>query len=177
MRRHLRVGLLAIAAAAMGLAISVYVRTDNQARDAAMSALTRAELKDLRGDIATLARWRGSVLVVNFWASWCAPCREEIPGLMAIQQQYAANGLQVVGIAVDTADKARQAADAMRISYPVLVGGVESVDLTRQLGNKVGGLPYTVVLDREGSFVADHLGILRPPQLDKIVRPLLGRSG
>jgi thiol-disulfide isomerase/thioredoxin len=131
----------------------------------------------LRGERASLERWRGSVLVVNFWASWCAPCREEIPGLIAIQQQYAANGLQVVGIAVDTEDKARQAAEAMGISYPVLLGGAESINLTRQLGNKVGGLPYTIVLDHEGSLIADHLGIVSRPQLDRIVRPLLSRSG
>ena len=111
---------------------------------AAVSALTRADLPELAGGRATLERWRGKVIVVNFWASWCPPCREEIPGLVRIQQKFAANGLQVVGIAVDSVDKSRQAAAQMGISYPVLVAGVEVIDVTRRLGNRAGGLPYTL---------------------------------
>jgi thiol-disulfide isomerase/thioredoxin len=114
------------------------------------------------------------VVVVNFWASWCAPCREEIPGLVKIQQKLAANGLQVVGIAVDSVDKSRQAAAEMAISYPVLVAEVRIIDLTRRLGNRAGGLPFTLVLDREGRLVTAHLGLLTAAQLERLVIPLLG---
>jgi thiol-disulfide isomerase/thioredoxin len=114
------------------------------------------------------------VVVVNFWASWCPPCREEIPGLVRIQQKFAANGLQVVGIAVDSVDKSRQAASEMGISYPMLVAEVQIMDVTRRLGNRAGGLPFTVVLDREGRLVTTHLGLLSEAQLERLVRPLLG---
>jgi thiol-disulfide isomerase/thioredoxin len=114
------------------------------------------------------------VVVVNFWASWCPPCREEIPGLLRIQQKFAANGVQVVGIAVDSEAKSRQAANEMGISYPVLVAEVQIIDVTRQLGNRAGGLPFTVVLDREGRLVATHLGLLSEAQLERLIRPLLG---
>ena len=111
---------------------------------------------------------------MNFWASWCPPCREEIPGLIRIQQKLAANGLQVVGIAVDSVDKSRQAATEMAIGYPILVAEVEIIELTRRLGNRAGGLPFTVVLDREGRLVTTHLGLLSEAQLERLVAPLLG---
>jgi thiol-disulfide isomerase/thioredoxin len=128
---------------------------------------------DLSGQPATIAGWRGKVVVVNFWASWCAPCREEIPGLLSLQRKYAGNGLQVVGIAVDSVDNSKSAAAALGIAYPVLIGGLGSIELTRQLGNKAGALPYTVILDRDGRLVATHLGLISEAKLEQLLRPLL----
>jgi thiol-disulfide isomerase/thioredoxin len=165
------------AVAALALAAGLYFgmeRGVGMADPAAVSALTRADLPDLAGGRATLERWRGKVVVVNFWASWCPPCREEIPGLIRIQQKLAANGVQIVGIAVDSVDKSRQAAAEMAISYPVLVAEVQMIDLTRRLGNRAGGLPFTIVLDREGRLVTTHLGLLSEAQLERLVTPLLG---
>jgi thiol-disulfide isomerase/thioredoxin len=132
------------------------------------------DLPEIAGGRATLERWHGKVIVVNFWASWCPPCREEIPGLVRIQQKFATNGLQVVGIAVDSVDKSRQAAGEMGISYPVLVAEVQIIDVTRRLGNRAGGLPFTVVLDRDGRLVTTHLGLLSEAQLERLIKPLLG---
>jgi thiol-disulfide isomerase/thioredoxin len=176
MRRALVVGATA-GVAALALAAGLYFGIAQRTRPpepAAVLALTRVELPDLAGRQTTLEQWRGKVLVVNFWASWCAPCREEIPGLLRIQERFAANGVQVVGIAVDTVAKSRQAASEMAISYPVLVGGIQVIDVTRQLGNRAGALPYTVVLDREGRVVTTHLGILTEVQLERLLRPVLG---
>lgn len=168
-------GVLFAAVAAIALATGVYLRLDARSGDrAAVSALTQAEFKDLSGQPGSLERWQGRVLVVNFWASWCAPCREEIPGLVSIHRQYAAKGLQIVGIAVDSADKARELAVALEIDYPVLVAGIESIDLTRRLGNRASALPFTLVLDRSGKVVATHLGIISEAALVQIVAPLLG---
>jgi len=165
------------AVAAVALAAGLYFGIERRAETpdpAAVSALTRADLPDLAGGRATLERWRGKVVVVNFWASWCPPCREEIPGLIRIQRKLAGNGVQVVGIAVDSVDKSRQAASEMAISYPVLVAEVQIIDVTRRLGNRAGGLPFTVVLDREGRLVATHLGLLSEAQLERLIAPLLG---
>lgn len=164
---------VALIALAAGIAFRWQAPTD-RVRAESVAALTRTELPDLSGQPTSIDRWRGRVLVVNFWASWCAPCRDEIPGLVRMQQKYAANGLQIVGIAVDSAAKSREAAGEMKISYPVLVGGMGTVDLTRELGNRVGGLPYTLILDRQGQLVGTHLGILTEPELEHLVRPLLG---
>jgi thiol-disulfide isomerase/thioredoxin len=176
MRKPLQAGLIA-AVAAVALAVGVYVRLDGRsspADPAAVSALTQMQFKDLSGQSGSLEQWRGRVLVVNFWASWCPPCREEIPGLIAIHRQFAAKGLQVVGIAVDSADKAQESAKELGVNYPVLVAGIESIDLTRRLGNRLGALPYTVVLDRNGKLVAMHLGIISAAELERLVTPLLG---
>jgi thiol-disulfide isomerase/thioredoxin len=165
------------AVAALALAAGLYFGLEQRSGapdPAAVSALTRADLPDLAGGRASLEQWRGKVLVVNFWASWCPPCREEIPGLIRMQQKFAANGVQVVGIAVDSVDKSRHAAGEMGITYPVLVAEVQIIDVTRRLGNRAGGLPFTAVLDREGRLVATHLGLLTEAQLERLVRPLLG---
>jgi thiol-disulfide isomerase/thioredoxin len=176
MPKAVRAAALA-AVAAVALAAGIYLALERRATvadPAVVSALTRAVLPDLSGDPTSLDRWRGKVIVVNFWASWCPPCREEIPGLVRTQQKFAANGLQIVGIAVDSAEKSRQAAMEMGINYPVLVAGMETIDLTRKLGNRAGGLPYTVVLDREGSLVTSHLGLISEADLHRILAPLLG---
>lgn len=93
---------------------------------------------------------------------------------MRMQEKFAANGLQVVGIAVDSAAKSRQAADEMKISYPVLVAELQIIDITRRLGNRAGGLPFTVVLDRDGRLVTTHLGLLSEAQLERLIKPVLG---
>ncbi len=175
MPRALRIAAIAAVAAA-ALAAGVYLALERRATapvPAAVSALTRMQLVDLAGEPATLERWRGRVLVVNFWASWCPPCREEIPGLIRIQEKFASNGVQIVGIAIDSAAKSREAATEMKISYPILVAGLEAIDLTRKLGNPAGGLPYTLILDREGTLVTTHLGLLSEPDLERILAPLL----
>jgi thiol-disulfide isomerase/thioredoxin len=167
----------AVAVAAIALAAGVYLALERRAAAvdaAAVSALTRTTFPDLAGEQVSLERWRGKVIVVNLWASWCPPCREEIPGLVRIQQKFASNGVQIVGIAFDSAAKSRQAAAELGINYPILVAGLEAIDLTRKLGNRAGGLPYTLVLDRQGSPVATHLGILSEADLERILTPLLG---
>ncbi|HKC45622.1 MAG TPA: TlpA disulfide reductase family protein [Burkholderiales bacterium] len=163
-----------VAAVALGAGLYAAVDRGPPPESASVLALTRATFPDLAGNSTTLSHWQGKVVVVNFWASWCPPCREEIPGLIRMQGRYAANGLQIVGIAVDSAEKSRQAATEMTINYPVLVAGLEAIDLTRRLGNRAGGLPYTIVLDRQGGLVATHLGLLSEAQLEQILRPLLG---
>jgi thiol-disulfide isomerase/thioredoxin len=178
MPKPLQAGLIA-AVAATALAVGVYVRLDDRTGaappdDSAVLALTQASFKDLSDQVGSLEQWRGRVLVVNFWASWCPPCREEIPGLVDIQRQFAAKGVQVVGIAVDSAEKARESAGELGINYPVLVAGIEIVELTRRLGNRPGALPYTLVLDRNGKLVAQHLGIIPTAELTRIVTPLIG---
>jgi thiol-disulfide isomerase/thioredoxin len=176
MTRPPRAALIAVAAAvALAAGVFVHLTLRSAAPDtAAVSALTVAQFKDLSGQPGSLEQWRGRVLVVNFWASWCPPCLEEIPGLVRIHRELAPKGLQIVGIAVDTADKARSSAVQLGVSYPVLVAGMEVIDLTRRLGNRAGALPYTVILDRNGRVVATHLGLISEAELTRIITPLLG---
>jgi thiol-disulfide isomerase/thioredoxin len=120
-----------------------------------------------------MSQWRGKVLVVNFWATWCAPCREEIPALMRVQHKYASNGVQFVGIAVDNVSKVRDYAKEMRIDYVLLIGGMETLGVTKDLGNRAEVLPFTVVLDRAGKVVYAHAGALTDALLGAVLTPLL----
>jgi thiol-disulfide isomerase/thioredoxin len=176
MRRAVKVALT-VAVAAAALAAGGYVGLTRYAADAppggAPAALARIALPDLAGKQVALASWQGKVLVVNFWATWCTPCRREIPGLISVQGKYAANGLQIVGIAVDQADKARTYAKKIGINYPILVAGMEGASLSRELGNRTGALPFTLVVDRAGKVVKTHLGLITAGELEKLVDPLL----
>ena len=113
------------------------------------------------------------IILVNFWATWCAPCREEIPLLVAAQQQCVKRMLQIVGIGIDRADKISEFAAQLKITYTLLVADSNVIDTMRQLGNRSGGLPFTVVLDRRGAVAKTRLGALKPGELDQILVPLL----
>lgn len=127
-------------------------------RAAAAAILQQGALTDLEGVPQTLAVFRGRVLIVNYWATWCTPCREEIPIFVRLQQEYGPKGLQFAGIAIDQADKVRAFAREFHINYPLFIGGVEALNLARQAGNKAGALPYTLVVDRTGNIAARLLG-------------------
>ena len=135
-------------------------------------ALRFEGLVDLTGKPRSLAEWQGRVLVCNFWATWCAPCREEIPVLSAARSRYGPGGVEVVGIAIDSASKVVEFTRSFSISYPILVAEATGVDLMRQLGNTSGGLPYTVFFDRRGEPTHHKLGALKQGDLDAILRQL-----
>ena len=136
-------------------------------------AFGQAAFTDLDGRQRRLAEWRGRVLVCNFWATWCAPCREEIPLLVAARRKYGSAGVEVVGIAINNVAKVRQFSASLNISYPILLAEANGLDLMRQLGNSGGGgLPYTVITDRLGAVVQRKLGALKPGELDDLLAPL-----
>jgi thiol-disulfide isomerase/thioredoxin len=162
--------------AAIGVALHLATREQPLPSIPAASAapaLMAAKLPDLDAHPQSLEQWRGKVIVVNFWATWCAPCRDEIPELIKFQTEYAPKGVQIVGIAIDQADKVRPYATKMKMNYPILVGEADGVELAQQAGNPLGGLPFTVVLDRRGNAVQSHLGSLTADKLQEIIKPLL----
>ena len=173
-RRAFLVGgsVAAVAGAAAGFA--AFEASRARRRDSA--ALLALVLPDLAGRPQRLAQWRGKVLVVNFWATWCGPCRQEMPHFVRTQAANASNGLQFVGIAVDQADKAREFAAELGVNYPILVGGYGAIELSRDLGNSVAALPFTVVLDRRGEVAWSHLGAVKEPQFDALIAKLLAGS-
>lgn len=135
--------------------------------------LLATPLPGLDGRTRRLADWQGKVVLCNFWATWCAPCREEIPMLVDLREQYSAQGFEIVGIAVDNAVKVREFVDNYQVSYPVLVADAGGLDLMRALGNTAGALPFTVTLDRHGSILNRKLGILRRSDIEPKIKALL----
>lgn len=132
-----------------------------------------ARLPDLAATSQPLKQWLGKVTVVNFWAPWCPPCRKEIPGFIRLQERLGPKGLQIVGVALDEADKVRAFVDEAGMDYPVLLGELDAVNLSQAAGNRLGGLPYTVVFDRRGRAVATLVGEVAEDRLAAIVEPLL----
>jgi thiol-disulfide isomerase/thioredoxin len=140
-------------------------------------AILALRLPDPHGKIEALEQWRGKVLVVNFWATWCAPCREEIPMFIKLQDRYRERGVQFVGISIDQPDKTAQFAKEFGMNYPVLIGGFDVMDKTREIGNRTRGLPFTLLFGRNGMINGSELGGLRREKLEPLLVGMLGNVG
>jgi thiol-disulfide isomerase/thioredoxin len=128
--------------------------------------LFAATLNDLDDKPVALERYRGKPLIVNFWARWCGPCRVEIPELIAIRQAHKGK-LEVLGIGIeDKADAAKEFARAYEMDYPVFVARDKGIPLMQALGNTKGGLPFTIVIDRNGQVVQKKMGIMKKADLE-----------
>lgn len=129
------------------------------------------QLTDLDGTRHSFGEWRGKLLLVNFWATWCAPCLKEIPLLVQVQKDYGPRGLQIVGPAIDDPDEVRKAAKGpLAINYPVIVGTQEQMlGLLNEVGNTVGALPFTLLVAADGTVVHQQLGEFSVDELRKLV--------
>ena len=135
--------------------------------------LPEPTLVDLNGEAHRLAEWRGKVLVLNFWATWCSPCREEMPEFDALQRELEDKGLQFVGVAIDDPAVVRGYLAKYPVNYPILVGDAGVPEWADSLGNELSVLPFSVVFDREGRISDAHTGLFRRQELLEKVNPLL----
>lgn len=136
--------------------------------------LPDVSMPDREGQMRSLNSWTGKSMIVNFWATWCAPCRREIPLLNQIQQQQVAQGFQVIGIAVDARDEVLEYAEANTIDYPVLISEEGGIEAASKLGQGSLGLPFTAFTDQQHRVVATHSGELTKPQADAMLE-VIGR--
>jgi thiol-disulfide isomerase/thioredoxin len=136
------------------------------AADTLPATLPDFTLGDLAGKPTSIRSWPGKSMIVNFWATWCAPCRREIPLLRELQQQHAAEGFQIVGVAVDIREDVVKYAQEIGIDYPVLIGEQDGLDAVNKFGQGSIGFPFTVFTDNQGRIVLFHLGEIRKEQAD-----------
>lgn len=169
-REALILGGAGLVAAAAGAVVGAFTL---QAGSGAAELLA-ARFQDLDGRPRRLIDWKGRALLCNFWATWCAPCREEIPLFVAAKQKLGRSSIELVGIAIDSVDKIREFSAKFKINYPVLVGDAGTIALLRSLGNRGGGLPYTLALDSSGAIVQRHLGALTEADLRQVLASLSG---
>jgi thiol-disulfide isomerase/thioredoxin len=123
-------------------------------------------LGDLSGTPRSIRSWPGKSMIVNFWATWCAPCRREIPLLRELQKQHGAEGFQIVGVAVDVREDVVKYAQEIGIDYPVLIGEQDGLEAVNKFGQGSIGFPFTVFTDNQGRIVLFHLGEIHKEQAD-----------
>jgi len=129
-------------------------------------------LPDLSGTPRSFDEWHGKARIVNFWATWCAPCRREIPLLKKVQSEHGPTGLQVIGIAVDFVEDVVSYAEQADFNYPVMVGQEDAMAVAEASGVEFIGLPFTMIVAPSGELLAVHLGEIHAPQIATIVEQL-----
>jgi thiol-disulfide isomerase/thioredoxin len=129
------------------------------------TAWLQMTLPDLQQKPQSLAQWKGQVVVLNFWASWCEPCKDEMPLLDGLQKSLELQKVRFIGVGIDEPGALRDYLKSHPVSYPVLVGDSTTLALTRPFGNSQQGLPFTLVLDRQGQVVSEKLGRIHEDDL------------
>jgi thiol-disulfide isomerase/thioredoxin len=137
----------------------------------AEAAIFSAQLPDLQRNPQNFSQWKGKPLIINFWATWCSPCREEIPEFIALQKQYSGK-VRFVGVAIDEVKDVATFAKQYGINYPNLIGEANAMELMRKEGNQLGGLPFTAIYNAKGERIAIELGRLKKEKLENYLKEL-----
>lgn len=160
---------LFVAIAVISTVIGIYFalhRLEPQTPQQSASKLLFAQtLPDAQGVSQALSQWQGKILVVNFWATWCPPCVEEMPELVTLQEEMASRNVQIVGIGIDSASNISEFSRKHKIDYPLYIAGMDGTELSKQFGNQIGALPFTVVIGVDGQVKKTYLGRLKFAEL------------
>lgn len=178
--RRLGISMIALAALLSGFYLSTryFAEPLPASRLSADGVLVGSQRPDFNlgsnnGGFVTPDDFSGKTLLINFWATWCAPCRHEMPMLMDLQRQYGSQGLQVVGIALDNAQSVSTFVQEYGISYPILVGEADVMVISAAYGNVDGVLPYSVLVDREGVIRWQYVGEIQPDDISRLLSEML----
>jgi len=179
-KHQILIGIVAVVALAGGFLLAQWLNqpaTPQPSQSVVMpKTMVDFTLPGIEGKPRRLSEWQGKLIVLNFWATWCPPCLEEIPLFISMQEKYGARGLQIVGVAIDKLENVKNFQDFDIINYPVLVGQEEVMALMQQYGNRIGSLPYSVVIDQRGQVLSRRVGAYQPAELDSLLQGLLPES-
>ena len=131
------------------------------------------KLKDLEDKVRDIKEWDGQVLMINFWATWCPPCRREMPAFIELQEKYKDKGFTIIGIALDEKQAVLDFTDPMGMNYPILMAEQDGIVISKAYGNKLGVLPYTVIVDRKSNIIHRQRTELTYEQVEGMIKPLL----
>lgn len=169
-RQFLLGGIIAVIAAASGALIANWRTSLSSASDEAVKALFEREWFSPDQKPISTENWKNKVLVVNFWASWCPPCIEEMPTLDKIQGENDPKKVLIVGIGIDSPSNIRQFIENTIISYPIVLGGLGGNEINKMLGNPSGALPFTVIINPKGEITGRKLGKISEDELRKMIK-------
>jgi len=172
-RQWIMIGGISLLALLAGVFSSQWISQTGLASDPSIKAFFANPWQTPDGKPANSENWRGKVLVLNFWASWCPPCVEEMPALDRIAQEYASKNVLIVGIGIDSPSNIREFLQKTPVSYPIVLGGLEGSNLSKQMGNTQGALPYTVVINSKGKSIYTKLGKISEEELKKAINSAL----
>ncbi|HYC35793.1 MAG TPA: TlpA disulfide reductase family protein [Usitatibacter sp.] len=141
-------------------------RTPVEAGDIGPGALYATRFFAPDGSPQGLGQFQGQLLVLNFWATWCAPCRDEMPAFDRVARRWKDRGVQVLGITAEEPARVRDFATSLRVSYPLWTGGAEVGELSRRLGNRLGVLPFTALVGRDGRLLETRVGPYTEDELE-----------
>lgn len=184
-----KIALMAVLAGFLGLGISIVGQqwssregsgelrgSSGRDSDDVLDRLPEFRLPDLNGEEVTSNRWAGKVLVLNFWATWCPPCLRELPLFDEMQQTHSGDALQFVGIALDNKEDVEEFLAGHPVGIPILLGDTESIEISRRLGNRLQGLPFTAIFDHEGRLVYGRTGEMTRTSLSEHLNALLSKD-
>jgi len=130
-------------------------------------------LLDLNNKSRSISEWDGKVILINFWATWCPPCVREVPTLDKLNTDFKDKGFVVIGIAIDSLAAVNDFVDPLDLQYPILLAEQQGIELSQAYGNRLGILPFTIIVDREGYIALKHRGEITYEQVESLIKPLL----
>ena len=176
-RRAFGVGVIAVTTLMTPVAIAQQPATQQAApvaQAANADSVFTVSFKNLKDEQESLAPFKGKVVVIYFWATWCVPCRLETPKLVKLYGDFKTKNTTVIGIALDNGDKVRAFVGENDVTYPTFYGGHDAVKLGKELGNDQGAIPFMVVIDKTGKIVETIKGDTPNGKLEAILAPLAG---
>ena len=176
LKKTLKVIALVALAFCLALTLAILLRyfaEQNASNKPDSAALYGANLPDTSGKIQNLGQYKHKIIVVNFWATWCPPCREEMPELVALQQAYKDKNVVVLGIALDEPTQVAHYLKNTPVNYPIVADDMVGSLLGEQLGNDKGVLPYTVIIDADGKIASAHFGRITKAMIEASLKPLV----
>jgi len=137
--------------------------------DASAGAIYTSSFVDTEGKSQSLGQWQHKLLIINFWATWCGPCKEEMPIFAKLQKKYSAKGLQIIGIAADSPLNVANFAKQLPVGYPLFPDEMGAIEFSKRLGNRLGLLPHTVIVIPSGKVVYARLGVIVENEFEAII--------